>query len=263
MRYPYDKKNYLVVALLLLITTSCHTTRKTSGEGASSTSGDIRWTSGELSKAIRDSYIRYHTLSARVHIDFENEKQQYNNVTAYLRMKKDSIIWLSVRPVLGIEMARLVLTPDSVKLRNNLKRTVFIHSARDMEQVLHIPFDFSVLESLLLGNPVGIPEKVRNFKTDSSGVSVTLSMDSIICRYHWTADPFVLKKSHFQLSGSTAAADQLFSGYQDYAVGEFALRREIKMQSRHATRIRLTFDKINFDIPVDFPFRYDESYQKK
>ncbi len=263
MQYSYYNKHYFIATLLLLIMASCHTAQKTSGVSTGSDAGNARWTSGKLSKAIKDSYIRYQTLSAKVQIDFENEKEQYNNITAYLRMRRDSIIWLSVRPVLGIEMARLVVTPDSVKLRNNLKRTVFIRSSQDMEQVLHIPFDFSILESLLLGNPIGIPEKVKHIKTDTSGISVTFLMDSVICEYHWTADPFLLKKSHFQLSRSPAYADQLFSRYQEYAVGPFSLAREIKMQSPAVTRIRLTFDKINFDVPVTFPFHYDENFKER
>lgn len=249
-------KHLCAAVVLFLILSGCHTTKKaTSDKGKFF--NNMHWTSGKVSEAIKDGLINYHTLSARVHIDYEDGNKQYNNVTAFLRMKKDSAIWLSVRPVLGIEMARLMLTPDSIKLRNNLKNRVYLRSADDIRELLHLPFDFSVLESLLLGNPVFIPRKIKHFHTDTSGLSVTILQDSLVCKYQWSPRPFLLKKSFFQISGNPATAGQYFSDYQKFETGAFAMKRTINLQQSTTVKMRITFDKIRFDVPVQFPFRYN------
>ena len=54
-------------------------------------------------------------------------KAQFNGnqypINAQLRMRKDSVIWISASAFLGIEAARLLLTPDSFKMINRLNST--------------------------------------------------------------------------------------------------------------------------------------------
>ncbi|RYG21494.1 MAG: DUF4292 domain-containing protein, partial [Chitinophagaceae bacterium] len=46
-----------------------------------------------------------------------------NNVTMLIRIEKDKKIWVSVTAIAGIEVARAVITPDSLLLRDNLNKT--------------------------------------------------------------------------------------------------------------------------------------------
>lgn len=255
MRQLSGKIVCLLIAVIFFGMAGCRISEKTAG---SSKTSALNWSSRKIRKAIENHYIHYKTLSARIHIDFKNGEKEYNNITAYLRMKKDSAIWLSIRPVLGIEMVRLLLTPDSIKLRNNLKGRVYLRSAAAIEQVLHIPFDFSMIESLLLGNPAFIPKKIKHFKTDTSGLMVTLFKDAVEYKYYWSVHPFLLEKSHFQISDSLAYANQRLSDYKKYSIGRFALTRDIQMKASSSSNIRITFDKIKFDVPASFPFNYNK-----
>ena len=49
-----------------------------------------------------------------------NGKERYD-VTANVRIVHDEAIWISVTALMGIEVARVLITPDSVKIINRLQ----------------------------------------------------------------------------------------------------------------------------------------------
>ena len=71
---------------------------------------------------VKANEVNYKTYSikysARINL---NGKQ--NNVSGIIRIKRDSAIWVSVTPGFGVEVMRLLATPDSVKLLNKLNTT--------------------------------------------------------------------------------------------------------------------------------------------
>jgi hypothetical protein len=53
----------------------------------------------------------------------ENKKTSFNT---NFRIKNDSVIWFSISPALGIEVARVLITQDTVKFVNRLNNTYFV-----------------------------------------------------------------------------------------------------------------------------------------
>src|SRR5215831_13568722 len=58
--------------------------------------------------------IDFTTFTAKVKVDYEG-KENNDQATAYVRIQKDSIIWISITGALGIEGIRAYITKDSVK----------------------------------------------------------------------------------------------------------------------------------------------------
>src|SRR5437762_7991355 len=58
--------------------------------------------------------IDFTTFSAKVKIDYEG-KENSDQATAYIRIQKDSLIWISLTGALGIEGMRVLINQDSVK----------------------------------------------------------------------------------------------------------------------------------------------------
>lgn len=70
----------------------------------------------ETFNSIQKNRIPFNTFSAKVDVDYHDGDGKKYNVTAHIRMQKDSVIWISVRAILGIEGLRAYITKDSVKL---------------------------------------------------------------------------------------------------------------------------------------------------
>ena len=72
-------------------------------------------------------------------------------ISAQLRMRQDSVIWISVSAVLGLEAARILLTPDSVKLINRLNSTYFIGDVKELTKRYNLHLSFYEIQNLMLG----------------------------------------------------------------------------------------------------------------
>ncbi len=99
-------------------------------------------------------------------MQFEGEGNKLSSAVN-LRMKKDSAIWISVMPMLGIEAARAMLTPDSVKIINRLERTYISTDYRFLERQFNIKVDFNTLQALLVGNqPFPVSPAIKVIQTE-------------------------------------------------------------------------------------------------
>lgn len=73
-----------------------------------------------------------------------------------LRSKKDSVIWMSLTPGLGIEAVRAIITSDSLRYINKLKKESFSGNFTAIDTVLYYHTGYKFIENLLVGNPVDI-----------------------------------------------------------------------------------------------------------
>lgn len=71
-------------------------------------------------------------------------------ISAQLRMRQDSVIWISVSAILGLEAARIHLTPDSVKLINRLNSTYFIGNVKELTKRYNLHLSFYEIQNVLL-----------------------------------------------------------------------------------------------------------------
>jgi hypothetical protein len=76
--------------------------------------------------------------------------------TLNVRMVRDSVIWMSISPALGVEAARILLTPDSVQVMSKLpgSRFVFQGNYNQLEDAVQAPVSFDLMQDLLLGQPL-------------------------------------------------------------------------------------------------------------
>lgn len=74
-------------------------------------------------------------------------------------MRKDSIIWASVSPALGIEVIRFVATKDTLKFIDRIHNKYFIGDYDTLGKMLNTEIDLEILQSLLVGNSVEFYEE--------------------------------------------------------------------------------------------------------
>ncbi len=257
------QRKSLTIALLLATLTwiaGCHTLKKAEKAPGGSVFGN-QITERKVLKEMEARYIDFQTLSAKVKISLQNDHIRQNNITAFLRMKKDSIIWISVRPILGIEMARVVITPDSIKLLNNLKQTVYLKGAGAIDSILKMPMDFHLLQNLLIGNPAFIPDKIPHLNIDSSAIFVTLANAFVSNQYKWSLMDFLLQSSHSRMKDSNWFVEQQYSDYNETGPYQFSFGRNIDVQAKEETHIQLQFEQVNFNQQLSFPFHYNPRYK--
>ena len=106
--------------------------------------------SKSILKKVNQNHIDYNWFTTKLSGKIEIEGVD-TPVSANLRIRKDSVIWLSISALLGIEVARVQITPDSLRLMNRINKTYWIGDFEDVENTYGIPAVYEQLEGALVG----------------------------------------------------------------------------------------------------------------
>ena len=91
---------------------------------------------------------------------------------AQIRMYKDSIIWVSITAILGIEGLRAYITTDSVKVLDKQNKIYIARSVAYLQDITALPLNLSSLQDLLIGNPVFLDSNIISYSKSSNSVSL-------------------------------------------------------------------------------------------
>jgi hypothetical protein len=106
--------------------------------------------------------LDFEYLALRTKIKYKNDNKS-QKATANIRIKKDSLIWFSITPGLGIEAARGLISKDSIIILDKIHKTYSILKFEDLSKQFHFDLDLNLIESVLVGNmiwPVASSDKV-------------------------------------------------------------------------------------------------------
>lgn len=97
--------------------------------------------------------LDFEYLSLKTKIKYQDDGNS-QKATANIRIKKDSLIWFSITPGLGIEAARGLISRDSIVILDKIHKTYSILKFKDLSNRFHFDLDFNLIESVLVGNMI-------------------------------------------------------------------------------------------------------------
>src|SRR6185503_308534 len=181
----------MIRIIIILVTaaamiTSCRSTRKIQSViSAKKDTVAIQPTTdphADSMRFIKETYSRllansidFETFSAKINTDYQGGDGKKYDVNVFVRMKKDSIIWVSVNGALGIEGMRVLIDKDSVHILNKLDKEYQARSIAYLQEVAGLPLDLHTVQQLIIGNPVFLDNNIVSYSTD--GNTVTLLSD--------------------------------------------------------------------------------------
>lgn len=214
-------------------------------------------------KKILQKKIDFTTFSAKVRVEYAG-KENSNEATAFIRLQKDSLIWLSLRGALGIEGFRVLVTKDSVKVMNLLKKQVQYRTTSYLQEVSQLPFDFTTLQDMILGNPVFLDDNIVSYKTNGNNELVVL-MTGKLFKHLLTLDNKDFKVLHSKLDDVDAVRNRTcaisFSDYETNAGFPFSTKRSISVAEKSRLDINIDFKQYAFNQPLTFPFNIPKNYR--
>jgi len=208
--------------------------------------------------------IDFSYFNAKVRVQYES-KEGADEATAYIRMKKDSAVWLSLRGALGIEGFRVLITRDSVKVMNLLKKNIQFRGISYLEEITGIPFDFTTVQDMVVGNPVFIDTNIIGSKVNADNQLLVL-MEGKIFKNLLTLDNADFKILHSKLYDTDAArnrtCDITFSSYENTSGILFSASRKISIVEQSKLDVNLDFKQHSFNQPITFPFNIPKNYKR-
>jgi|GEM_PF-1573783 len=233
---------------------------------ASSSSGSLyALDAATLYNTLQQHLLQFHTYAARLKVNFirGNESQ---NLVVNLRMQSDSLIWMNATALLGIEVARALITPDSITLINRLKRTYYQKSFQEISAWLGVPVDFHILQNLLVGNPPFLSTAISDVEEDTASVRFTMHADSLESRLWLTLPAFRWQQSELMIphgilsladTGLTQAVVQYF--YAD-STQAFPAGWQLQAGDQQHTTLQVEIQNVVLNQPLSFPFAIPAHY---
>jgi hypothetical protein len=224
-----------------------------------------------VNKQLGDSFkvqeTKFVYLTSRAKILYKDNNQEVSSAVD-IRIKKDSVIWLSIKPMLGIEAMRVVITKDSVLVLDRMNKSMTLLSMKGLGEKISFPLDFKMIESLIVGNlPIEVKERGKiaiekeHFKLQQDEGDFDLI--SLISREHYKLERMNVKQRNTK--------NELVLRYEDFKIiGEqlipFTSTAVLSYKSEKSTKIspeielNMSHNKIDFPVePIPFPFQRFQS----
>lgn len=216
-----------------------------------------------VSDAVEKNRIDFETFSAKIKVDFEGGDGKKNDFNAFVRLRKDSVLWVSINALLGIEAFRVLITPDSVKVINKLDKVVQLRSMAYLKEITKLPFTFKELQDLIVGNPIYFDNNIVSYKKDASGLSV-VNIGTLF-KHLLTVNPESMNVQHSKLDdvdpSRARTADISYGDYETRDGKPFSTFRKITLSEKSKLDIEMKFKQFDFNVPLNFPFNIAKNYK--
>ena len=143
-------KNIFILIISILSFSSCDLLKKSNTENNLLNNSSL--SEKELIKKINSKNIspEWTSLNSKIKI---NKEGQETKINAQIRIKKDSVIWISVKAPLGIEIFRTMITPDSIYYMSRMNKTYFVKNISHIKEVVKADVSFITLQEILFASP--------------------------------------------------------------------------------------------------------------
>jgi hypothetical protein len=207
----------------------------------------------------------FNTLLAKVKVEYRGANGKKPDFNADVRVKKDSIIWISINSILG-EALRAVITKDSVKvLYKYPDKYVQLRSIEYIQEVTHIPFSFTELQDLLMGNPIYLDSNIVSYKNEEKTVSL-MSVGALF-KHLLTVDKGNYLPVHSKLDDvdvlRARTCDITYDDYESKSGINFSKHRKIVVSEKTTLEIELQFKQFDFNNQLSFPFKIPKNYKRE
>lgn len=218
----------------------------------------------DLLLKVQKNKIEFNTFSAKIRVDYTNSKGKQPDFIANIRMLKDSLIWISLSNDIGIEGIRVLITKDSIKILDKLANTYQVRPLDHIQEMSQIPFAFSDLQNLLLGNPLFFnKDSIISYSHAANGYTL-LSIDPQFKNRLSIGDGFLVEKSKLDDNDPVMnrTCDLIYTDYENKSGVMFSAFREISIIQQNKLEVQLKFKDYKFNEELSFPFTIPKKFKR-
>ena len=253
-------------SLLLSLLTGCKSAKKV---------GTVESTKvkehNEFFQSMEDQALRFQTLTARLNVDLDFSGKKVSS-RVDLKMVKDSAFQLSVQPFLGIELFRMELSRDSIKILDRMNKRYLIENYSNLQGKTPIEFNFYNLQALFTNHlfipgEQGVSRKHFNrFKLRQEGQYAEIrTRDAMGLQYVFRADGEE-KLLSTQVSDPLKkyGLNWLYSDFRLVEDQPFPMLMDVQVLKKGlpAGGVHIYYSRVELDKPVTLEFSASSKYKR-
>ncbi|MCC7232520.1 MAG: DUF4292 domain-containing protein [Bacteroidia bacterium] len=217
-------------------------------------------------------------LTAKADVDFTDKTGETHSFDVNIRMRKDSVIWLSITPMLGIEAVRILITQDSLIILDRVHREYSVRSFEYLEEVLKTPVNFEMVQAVIIGNyfPYRKSEKLKSIYEDNPFVILSTmnkrqSRRSLeekdpakpITQDFWIDGNYRINRSRITDDKLNRWVEATYRNFIPVAGNLYPTQLIVTISSSSPVIIKVSYSKVVSGEEISFPFTIPEKYQRK
>ncbi len=231
-----------------------------------------------LTTNLKANEFRFNRLTAKLSVESLIDSSS-NSFTINLKMKKDSVIWMSISKF-GIEGARVLITRDTVKLTISFgDKKYFIGDFSYISKLLNADLDFEILQSLFVGNSVAFYDEDSKLKPGSSNCQYTLGtirkrklrrvmekgkeLKESAQSIYMLPESFKISRILFYEFNPERSLDVQYSEHTKVDSTQFLpLKMNLVFRAKKNISIAINYTKTSLDQEQTFLFKIPEGYEQ-
>ena len=101
-------------------------------------------------KTVDVEEIDFGYMHGKARMIYKDEKKE-RDVKAHIRVRKDSVIWMSFS-VVGFQGGKALINKDSITIVSTVDREYYVYDFAELSKRFHFTVNYQVLEAAILGN---------------------------------------------------------------------------------------------------------------
>jgi hypothetical protein len=212
-------------------------------------------------QAIQSKQVSFNTFSgkAKTKLDINGNA---NDVTLNIRINRDQKIWISITAIAGIEVARALITPDSIQVINRFQSVYFKKPFSYVYTYAPRQVNFKTVQSLLVGNAISeLVNEDATFKTEATNTALSGNLQGLIYKLLLGPD---MKVTQTNLSNPGARQSLQVTNNVFIQADNRVIPSQIDIASTAGDKkikANLRYTTAEFDRQLEYPFSIPKSYQ--
>ncbi len=254
-RISISKASYALLFMLLLF--SCKTYRHTTGKITQINSADTTDAAAVNSKLL-DNIFNFEWFTGKAKVKLIDSTKEVD-VIANIRIRRDSIIWISLSS-LGFEGMRIVMNKDSIHILDRLNKKYYVHSYSFFDTITSFTLNYETIQNIITGVPLYFDEKKLKARKEDSAYVLLSNGKKKSSTIYLNPDYTVLNMD--LVDSSLGKSLKLkYRNYNRDNQKPFALDRELELNDANNTHLLINFSKVIINQPQKFPFNIKEKYE--
>lgn len=233
--------------------------------------------SQNIYKLLRAHEFSSDWLFAKANVQSEMDGK-VNSFSISMKIKKDSVIWIYISPLLGIEAARVLVTRDSLKIMDRISKKYQLADYKYLRDLLRINLNFDIIQAMFTGNFFAYRNENKFasvYVEDKYYILSTLSKRKLkrsleekdpnkpVIQDMWIDDSsFRIIRNRIEDEKINKTIEINYSDFRNTEKGMFPFKCTTRINADKQIRIDIEYSKLTLGEPQDFPFSIPESYEK-
>lgn len=266
MKRNNDIWKVVCAVCLVCILAACKSSKETTTSGLA-----IMKTEEAFFSSMLDHTLHFQTFSARIKLDYLGIDKELS-ARMQLKMIRNDRLQLSIQPFLGIEMFRVEISTDSIKMIDRINKRYIADRYDNLKDELNVDFNYHTLQALFT-NQLFVPGEdristlhFRRFRMTQNDAQATLKLkDRNGLNYVFTADgEEKLLSTVIENKRENQLLTWDYQQFQNTNAQRFPMKMTARITVGEKTRgtATLTFSSLEINQPLKTDFNIPSGYKK-